>query len=157
MVTKKTTEKKVETTSHKTKADSTKDTLKANFIRAVGRRKTSVARVRMFKDGKGVITVEGKDWKTYFPTLEQQFVVFSPLKATGQGESFDFSVKIAGGGIMSQAGALQHGIARTLLKFDEQFKAVLKKSGFLTRDPRVKERKKPGLKRARRAPQWKKR
>lgn len=128
-----------------------------NYIRTVGRRKTAVARVRLFKNGKGQITINEKDWKVYFPTAYQQHTVFNPLKLTGQTDNIDFTIKVIGGGIKSQAEAVRHGIARALLKFNEDFKASLKRAGFLTRDSRKKERKKPGLKRARRAPQWKKR
>jgi small subunit ribosomal protein S9 len=142
------------TTSVKSVADKE---IKVNYIRTVGRRKSAVARVRLFKDGTGKITVNGKDWKAYFPTMPQRFAVFAPLKLTGQGDKLDFTVKVAGGGPSSQADAVRHGISRGLLKFNEEFRASLKKAGFLTRDPRKKERKKPGLKRARRAPQWKKR
>lgn len=128
-----------------------------NYIRSVGRRKTAVARVRLFKNGKGNITVNGKDWKVYFPTDSLQYTVFGPIKLTSLGNEIDFTIKVAGGGSSSQSDAVRHGIARALLKFDNEFKPSLKKAGFLTRDSRKKERKKPGLKRARRAPQWKKR
>lgn len=128
-----------------------------DYIRAVGRRKTAVARVRLFKNGKGNITVNNKDWKDYFPTASAQHIVFGPIKLTSLGNNIDFTIKVAGGGAKSQADAVKHGIARALLKSDKEFKPSLKKAGFLTRDSRKKERKKPGLKRARRAPQWRKR
>lgn len=128
-----------------------------NYIRTVGRRKTAVARVRLFKNGKGNIIVNDKDWKEYFPTSVAQYTVFSPIKLASVGNDVDFTVKVVGGGVSSQADAVRHGIARALLKLNEELKPSLKKSGFLSRDSRKKERKKPGLKRARRAPQWKKR
>ncbi|MFH1565138.1 MAG: 30S ribosomal protein S9 [bacterium] len=128
-----------------------------NYIRAVGRRKTAVARVRLFKSGKGNITVNNKDWKNYFPTASLQYTVFSPIKLASLGNDIDFTIKVVGGGSSGQADAVRHGIAKALLKFNEELKPSLRKSGFLSRDSRKKERKKPGLKRARRAPQWKKR
>ncbi len=128
-----------------------------NYIRTVGRRKTAVARVRLFRNGKGNITVNGKDWKEYFPTSVAQYTVFSPIKLASLGNEIDFTIKVVGGGVSSQADAVRHGIGRALLKFNEELRPSLKKSGFLSRDSRKKERKKPGLKRARRAPQWKKR
>lgn len=130
---------------------------KSNFIRTVGRRKTAVARVRLFRDGSGKIMINGKDGKDFFSFPEYQLTAFSPLKTTSQAGKVDFSIKVSGSGPAAQSGAVRHGIARALLKYDVAFKEVLKKSGFLTRDARKKERKKPGLKRARRAPQWKKR
>lgn len=125
-------------------------------IRAVGRRKRASARVRVDK-GSGVIVVNGKKMQEYFPYFEQQEVVMAPLKALAKDKDLDFSVKVAGGGSKGQAIAVQLGIARALLKWNEDFKKTLKSLGFLTRDPRIKERKKPGLKKARRAPQWSKR
>jgi small subunit ribosomal protein S9 len=157
-VTKKTDEEAKAKTAAKPITDKPKDIkVIANYIRTVGRRKTAVARVRLFKNGKGNIEINGKDWKVYFPTASQQHTVFNPLKITGQTDNMDFMIKVVGGGINSQAEAVRHGISRALLKFNEEFKPSLKRSGFLTRDSRKKERKKPGLKRARRAPQWKKR
>jgi len=159
METKNTNKEKVNPPVSKTTEDKKekKEVKKVNYIRTVGRRKTAVARVRLFKDGKGSIIIDDKDWKEVFPTAEQQYVIFSPLKLTSQGEKVDFTIKVVGGGTISQAGAIRHGIARALIALDPEFRPLLKKAGFLTRDPRVKERKKPGLKRARRAPQWKKR
>ena len=129
-----------------------KDTL----TRAVGRRKTASARVRIDK-GSGKITVNGKPMAEYFPYFEQQEVIAAPLKALAKEKDLDISVKVAGGGTKGQAVAVQLGIARALLKWNEDFKKSLKTQGFLSRDPRIKERKKPGLKKARRAPQWSKR
>lgn len=124
--------------------------------RAVGRRKTAAARVRV-APGSGSIVINGKPLADYFPYFQWQEIVLAPLKAISKTSAYDVSVKIVGGGQMSQAVAVQHGIARALLALDEGLKKTLKSLGFLTRDARVKERKKPGLKRARRAPQWSKR
>lgn len=124
--------------------------------RAVGRRKTASARVRVSK-GKGSIVVNDKDYKTYFPTLLLQQTVLAPLTATGKENDLDISVKVAGGGSSGQAEAVRHGIARALVKWNEDLKPVLKAEGLMTRDPRAKERKKPGRHKARRGHQWKKR
>ncbi len=123
--------------------------------RAVGRRKMATARVRLDK-GEGKIIVNGKDFKQYF-TLSEQGIVLVPLKTLGKEKDLDISVKVNGGGKNGQAKAIQHGIARALVKWNEDFKKSLKVGGLLTRDARIKERKKPGLKKARRAPQWSKR
>lgn len=123
--------------------------------RAVGRRKSASARVRIAK-GEGKITVNGKDFKEYF-TVNLQQVVLESLKAVGKEKDLDFSVKVAGGGSKGQADAVRHGISRALVKWNEEFRKTLKSQGYLKRDARVKERKKPGLKKARRAPQWSKR
>lgn len=123
--------------------------------RAVGRRKMASARVRIDK-GEGKITVNGKDFKQYF-TFFEQGVVLAPLKALAKEKDLDISAKVEGGGKKGQAVAIQHGIARALVKWNIDFKKSLKAGAFLTRDPRIKERKKPGLKKARRAPQWSKR
>ena len=134
----------------------TKISTKGEVTRAVGRRKSAAARVRVDK-GTGVITVNGKKLGEYFPHFELQQIILAPLKALGKEKDLDFSVKVVGGGTKGQAVAVQLGIARTLVKWNEDFAKTLKSLGFLTRDARVKERKKPGLKRARRAPQWSKR
>lgn len=127
------------------------------YIYTVGRRKSAVARVRIVKNGTGIIIVNGKEYMKYFPYFEYQQMVFSPLQATGFEKNIDISVKVQGGGTRSQAEAVRHGISRGLILSDESLRKVLKPLGFLRRDPREKERKKPGLKRARRAPQWQKR
>lgn len=121
-----------------------------------GRRKTAVARVWLV-DGNGRITVNGKDVSEYFdrPLLEMQ--VRSPLKAVNAESRYDVRVNVHGGGISAQAGAIRHGIARALVSIDEELRPTLKKAGFLTRDPRMKERRKYGLKKARKAPQFSKR
>ncbi len=125
-------------------------------MRSVGRRKTASARVRL-SPGTGKITVNGKDFKEYFPYFEWQNIIMAPLTAVGKEKTFDVSAKIVGGGQKGQATAVQLGIARALVIWNEDLKKSLKTQGYLTRDARVKERKKPGLKRARRAPQWSKR
>ena len=126
------------------------------FYGATGRRKTSVARVRLY-NGTGVITVNGRDIDEYFGLETLKFIVRQPLELTNTTGKFDVAVNVAGGGVSGQAGAIRHGIARALLLFDENLRGTLKKAGFLTRDPRMKERKKYGLKAARRAPQFSKR
>lgn len=125
-------------------------------LRAVGRRKTASARVRI-DTGTGTITVNGVDCKKYFPEAVLQELILAPLKAVAHEKSLTISVKVAGGGKKGQAVAVQLGIARALIKWNEDFKKSLKSLGLLTRDPRIKERKKFGLKKARRAPQWSKR
>ena len=129
---------------------------KSTGCRAVGRRKCASARVKIDK-GTGKIIVNGKPLNEYLPYFEMQNTVLAPLKALSKDKDLDISVKIVGGGKKGQSVAIQHGIARALLLWNEDFKKTLKTLGFLTRDPRVKERKKPGLKKARRAPQWSKR
>jgi small subunit ribosomal protein S9 len=126
------------------------------ITRAVGRRKTASARVRLNK-GTGVITVNGMPSIQYFPYFEWQDMIAAALKVVGAEKDFDISVKVAGGGKKGQAAAVAHGIARVLAKWNEDWHKSLKTSGLLTRDPRSKERKKFGLKKARRAPQWSKR
>jgi len=127
------------------------------YYYGTGRRKTAVARVRLIKDGKGDGMVNDRDMKEYFPLKEQIETINSPFKMTSTGKKFDLSIRVAGGGINAQADAVRHGISRALLEHNDAFRQVLKKAGFLTRDARVKERKKPGLRRARRAPQFSKR
>ena len=121
-----------------------------------GRRKTSVARVFM-TPGTGVMTVNGKGLEEYLPLATLRMVVNSPLVLTETKEQFDIKINVYGGGYTGQAGAMRHGIARALLEASEDYRPVLKKAGFLTRDSRGKERKKYGLKGARRAPQFSKR
>ena len=121
-----------------------------------GRRKSSVARVYMTA-GTGKITVNKKDIEEYFGLETLKTIVRQPLVATENLDKFDINVTVHGGGTTGQAGAIRHGISRALLEADEEYRAVLKKEGFLTRDSRMKERKKYGLKAARRAPQFSKR
>ncbi len=130
---------------------------KAPFFYGTGRRKSSVARVRLYK-GAGKITVNGRDIDEYFGLETLKVIVRQPLALTETEEKFDVVCNVNGGGVAGQAGAIRHGISRALLEFDsEKLKLVLKKAGFLTRDPRMKERKKYGLKKARKAPQFSKR
>ena len=121
-----------------------------------GRRKSSVARVYLMP-GTGKITINKRDIDEYFGLDTLKAIVRQPLNTTNNVDKFDVKVTVRGGGTTGQAGAIRHGISRALLKVDEEYRAALKKEGFLTRDPRMKERKKPGLKAARRAPQFSKR
>lgn len=121
-----------------------------------GRRKSSVARVYL-RPGNGKITVNKRDLDEYFGLETLKTIVCQPLVATENRDKFDVTVTVEGGGFTGQAGAIKHGIARALLEVDEEYRSTLKKAGFLTRDPRMKERKKYGLKAARRAPQFSKR
>ncbi len=123
---------------------------------AVGRRKESVARVRI-RPGKGQIKVNRRGFDDYFPRETDRIIVMQPFNTTGTAEKFDVLANVSGGGISGQAGALRHGIARALLKSDDNLRITLKKAGFLTRDPRAKERKKYGKKRARKSFQFSKR
>jgi small subunit ribosomal protein S9 len=129
------------------------------YYYGTGRRKTAVARVRLYpsSSGDGLITVNGRNADEYFPRETLMQTVRSPLRILELGNRFSISVKVVGGGVSGQAGAVRHGIARALIRADEEFRPVLRKNGFLTRDPRMKERKKYGLKRARKAPQYTKR
>jgi len=127
------------------------------FFQATGKRKTAIAQVRLFPQGKGLILINGKKIDQYFSTFSEQKEVLSPLDLTGQRDRVDLEVKVSGGGIHGQAEALRLGISRALIFANPEFRKILKPAGFLTRDARIKERKKPGLKRARRAPQWQKR
>ena len=121
-----------------------------------GRRKSSVARVRLVP-GNGKITINGRTIDEYFGLDTLKLIVRQPLELTKTTDKFDVIAKVEGGGFTGQAGAIRHGISRALLQADAEFRPVLKKAGFLTRDPRMKERKKYGLKAARRAPQFSKR
>ena len=126
-------------------------------FKATGRRKTSIAVVKLVK-GKGRVFINGKTMDAYLGNRPaMKILVYKPLALTENMENFDVKVKAVGGGICSQAGAIRHGISRALLEADSDFRPALKKAGFLTRDPRMKERKKYGLKAARRAPQFSKR
>ncbi len=156
---KKVVKEKVEPmeTLSKVEDENATSTKKAEYLYGVGRRKTAIAQVRVYKKGTGEIIVNDKQANNYFPTLDLQDRLLSPLKVVGQVAKLDITVKVIGGGSMSQAEAVRHGISRALLLLNPNFKKPLKKAGYLTRDSRKKERKKPGLKRARKAPQWKKR
>jgi small subunit ribosomal protein S9 len=122
-----------------------------------GKRKTSTAQVRLYEKGSGQVMINEKMMKDYVPTVELIELILSPLKITNTSKKFDISVHVDGGGFSSQSEAIRHGISKGLLEFDPEMRLVLKKEGFLTRDSRSKERKKPGLRRARRAPQFSKR
>ncbi len=121
-----------------------------------GRRKNAIARVRLV-EGKGNITINGKDINEYFGIETLKVIVKQPLTATNTLEKYDVIAKVQGGGFTGQAGAVRHGIARALLQANNEFRPTLKSNGYLTRDPRMKERKKYGLKKARKAPQFSKR
>jgi small subunit ribosomal protein S9 len=127
------------------------------YYEGIGRRKQSSARVRL-SAGKGVFTVNGKELEEYFPRLGDATDIIKAFEITNQAEkSYDVTVKVAGGGVTGQRDAVKLGLARALVKMDEELRPPLRHTGYLTRDPRVKERKKPGLKRARKAPTYTKR
>lgn len=126
------------------------------YDRGTGKRKCAVAQVKLFS-GRGEITVNGKPYQDVFPRREHRRTIEHPFVATDTEGKFNVEVKVNGGGISGQAQAIRHGIARALVKANEQFKPLLRREGLMTRDPRVKERKKYGLKRARKAPQYTKR
>ena len=126
------------------------------YFYGTGRRKKSVARVRLYP-GTGAITINGRDIDNYFGLETMKLIVNQPFAVTETVGKFDIVANVTGGGFSGQAGAIRHGVARALLSADETYKPLLKKAGFLTRDPRMKERKKYGLKAARRAPQFSKR
>ncbi|MBO4338794.1 MAG: 30S ribosomal protein S9 [Clostridiales bacterium] len=126
------------------------------YFYGTGRRKKSVARVRVYA-GTGAITINGRDIDDYFGLETLKLIVRQPLTLTDTLGKFDIVVNVTGGGVTGQAGAIRHGLSRALLQYDEALRPTLKKAGLLTRDPRMKERKKYGLKGARRAPQFSKR
>lgn len=130
---------------------------KEEFHYANGKRKTSVARVRIYPNGKGDITINEKPLKEFIQYKTQEDCIKAPLKLTDMLKKVDISAKVKGGGINAQAEAVRHGIAKGLIDIDEMLRGTLKKAGFLTRDARMKERKKYGRKRARKSPQWSKR
>ena len=130
---------------------------KKPYLYGTGRRKSSVARVHVYPNGTGSITINGRSIDEYFGLETMKMVVRQPLVATANEGKVDVVATVKGGGFSGQAGALRHGVARALLLADGDYRAILKKAGFLTRDPRMKERKKYGLKSARRAPQFSKR
>jgi len=130
---------------------------KDRYVETVGRRKTATARVRLCDSKEHTILVNDKDYKEYFSTLELQSIVESALKEMDVANKFKIIVKTNGGGIHSQAEAVRHGIARALVEINADARKKLRRIGYLTRDPRMRERKKAGLKRARKAPQWSKR
>ena len=126
------------------------------YYQGTGRRKSATARVRLYP-GDGTIIVNDKPVEEYFSRKRDTLHLSEPFRVTDTQDNFDVTVKVKGGGICGQAGAVRHGIARALLEADPNLRPTLRKGGFLTRDPRAKERKKPGLKRARKAPQYTKR
>ena len=130
---------------------------KRQYQYGTGRRKSSIARVRVYEGGTGSIIINGRDIDDYFGLDTLKLIVRQPLVTTGTVGKVDIEATVSGGGVSGQAGAIRHGIARALLLVDESYRASLKAAGFLTRDPRMKERKKYGLKAARRAPQFSKR
>jgi small subunit ribosomal protein S9 len=132
-------------------------TKKVEQFQAVGRRKSSIARVRLIPNGTGKITINKRDIDEYFSLDTFKLIVRQPLELVELTKKVDIIVNVAGGGLNGQAGAIRLGIARNLVKMNENLKKELKEAGFLTRDARAKERKKPGLKKARRAPQFSKR
>jgi small subunit ribosomal protein S9 len=132
--------------------------MEMRYYQGTGRRKTAVARVRIYPGGKGEFLVNGRSLKEHFgPRVLYESVIMGPLRLVEMQDQLNVSVIVRGGGVHGQAGAVRHGIARALLHMDESLRAPLKKAGMLTRDPRVKERKKPGLKRARKRPTYTKR
>ena len=132
-------------------------TKKGVYIEAVGRRKTAVARVRLFKSTKPIVMVNDKEVSDYFPIKDHQGTEEDAFKTAAIDQKFTVTAKIKGGGVGAQAEALRHGIARALVKYQPELRIQIKKAGYLKRDPRMKERKKFGLKKARKAPQWSKR
>ena len=156
-------EKKTVVSQSKKQITREKPEKKAKYYETVGRRKTAVARVRLFTSSpsesalEGNLIVNNKPYKEIFPDLELQNIIESSLKRLKALNRFRATIKVKGGGTKGQAEAIKHGLARALVLFDSNFRKKLKKEGFLTRDPRKKERKKFGLKKARRAPQWSKR
>ena len=132
-------------------------TPKKAYHYGTGRRKSSVARVHLFPNGSGQIKINNRDIESYFGLETLKYVVRQPLMTAAVAGRVDIECTVVGGGVSGQAGAIRHGIARALLKMNEEFRPALKQAGFLTRDPRMKERKKYGLKAARRAPQFSKR
>jgi len=157
---KKTVKKKVVKKVKKVVKKRVKKVTKAGpgkYFEAVGRRKTAVARVRIFSRGEKEILVNDKPFKKYFPNLDLQEIVKAPLVKVDCLDKFRITIIVRGGGFHAQAEAVRHGITRALVLFKASFRGDLKGAGYLTRDPRMRERKKFGLKRARRAPQWQKR
>lgn len=142
--------KKPATVKEPAKAD------RARYFEGVGGRKTAMARVRLYTK-KGDSTVNGKTIEGYFPSAKQRMTVVAPFVLMGASETMHMTVHVRGGGIMAQADAVRHGLARALVKFNEEYRKRLRKAGYMTRDAREVERKKYGLKKARRAPQWAKR
>lgn len=129
---------------------------KQTYFKGTGRRKSAIAQVKLMA-GNGAIIVNGTPYEERFPSIEHQRLILQPLLATESAGKYNAVIKVEGGGVTGQSGAISHGIARALVNADERFKPTLRQNGLLTRDARAKERKKPGLKRARKAPQYTKR
>ncbi len=127
------------------------------YFHAIGKRKTAIASVRLYEKGTGSFIVNGKKMTEFINGKDFEEIAWAPLRAVHALKSYDIQINVAGGGHRAQVDAIKHGISRALTKADIMLRPTLKKAGFLTRDPRIKERKKPGLKSARRAPQWSKR
>lgn len=155
--TKKETVKKVKKAPAKKTAKVTVKPKVAKYFEGIGRRKTAVARVRISIQKEKTFLINARTSENYFPTKYLQRIILSPLSLTDYSDKFQVSVRVKGGGTTSQAEAVRHGLTRALVLFDPELRKQLKKAGFLKRDPRMRERKKFGLKRARRAPQWQKR
>jgi small subunit ribosomal protein S9 len=137
-------------------AESTREVEERARTQGTGRRKEAVARVRL-SPGTGRFELNGRSLEEFFPSRAHRMIVTAPLRVVGRDKDLDVSARLAGGGVSGQAGALRHGVARALVEFDPSFRPQLKKEGFLTRDAREKERRKYGLKKARKAPQYSKR
>ncbi|MEK7567975.1 MAG: 30S ribosomal protein S9 [Patescibacteria group bacterium] len=137
--------------------DTNKKTKEDKYIEGIGRRKTAIARVRISKNSKPTFVINGKKLSDYFHLKEHQHIALESLKKASLNNSMSVSVKVLGGGIAAQADAIRHGIARAVIDLNSDLRPELKHAGFLKRDPRAKERKKFGLKKARKAPQWSKR
>ena len=134
-----------------------KKTTKEKYVEAIGRRKTSTARVRIASASKQIFIVNGKDSKDYFKTEEQRRLIQDPIAKGKPGSKWNIEARVSGGGTHSQAEAVRHGLARALVGEEQELRGKMKTLGFLKRDPRAKERRKFGLKKARKAPQWSKR
>lgn len=127
------------------------------YFYSIGRRKEATAIVKLYPEGRDLIYINDRELSKYFPSFEFQKIVKEPLEIIKEKDNFNIAIKVSGGGFRGQAEAIRLGVARALIEFKGELRPILKKASFLTRDPRVKERKKPGLKRARRAPQFSKR
>jgi len=134
-----------------------KEETKNKYVETVGRRKTSIARARLTPGAKNSFTINNKSVEDYFKVAEQRTIVISAISEMKLEQKFEISIKVTGGGVNSQAEAIRHAIARALIIYDKTLRKDLKKAGYLKRDPRAKERRKFGLKKARKAPQWSKR
>jgi small subunit ribosomal protein S9 len=155
MPTKKTATTKKEAPAKK-KVGAAAVSFKGKYISTIGRRKTAVAQIRLYTEGEGKLMVNGKELSKYFPVVKAELAI-QPLKAASHDADMNMSAMVKGGGTNAQAEAVRHGLARALLTMDAEYRGTIKAKGWLTRDSRKVERKKPGLKKARRAPQWSKR